>query len=70
MREPLLTLSSLPGIQVPSCLLSSSFSLLSFILPGYMGIPFVLLDVRGPLPVFSRWSERIAPFVDVFFMHL
>ena len=64
-------LSSLPGTQVPSCFLSSSFSLfLSSIPPGYMGIFLGLFGVTGPLLVFSRCSVRIVPFVDVFLMCL
>ena len=59
------------GAQVPSHFLSSSFSLLlSFVLPGYVGIFLVLLGVQGPLLVFSRCSVRIVPFVDVFLTHL
>ena len=68
---PLLTFSSLPGAQVPSCFLSSSFPLLlSSVLPGHMRIFLVLLGVQGPLLVFSRCSVRIVPFVAVFLMHL
>ena len=66
-----LTFSSPPGGQVLSGFLSSCFSLLlSFILPGYMGILLVFLGVRGPLLMFSRCSVRIVPFVDVFLMCL
>ena len=69
MQEPLLSFSiPPPGAYIPSHFLSSSFSLLlSFILPGYMGIFRVFLGVRGPLLVFSQCSVRIVPFVDVFF---
>ena len=59
MRDPRLTFSSLPRVQVLSCFLSSSFSLLpSFVLSGYKGISLVLLGVWGPLLAFSRWSTR------------
>ena len=55
------------GAQVLSHFLSSSFSLLSFILPSYTGIFLVLLGVWGTLPVFSRCSVRNVKFVDIFF---
>ena len=58
------------GVQVPSRFYSSSFSLISFILPGYSGIFLVISGVQGPLLVFSWCSVRIIPFVDVFLMHL
>ena len=70
MREPLLCFSSPPGLQVPSCFLSSSFSLLPSILPCYAGIFIVLSSVQGLLLVFSWCSVRIVPSVDVFLMHL
>ena len=70
MREPLFTLSSLPGVQVPPCFPASSFPLLSFLLPGYVGIFLVLLGVRDPLLVFSRCCVRMVPFVHVFLMRL
>ena len=58
------------GAQVPSCFLSSSFNLLSLILPSYVVIIFVLLGDQDPLLVFSWCSVRIVPFVDVFLMLL
>ena len=59
VREPRLTFSSLPRVQVLSCFLSSSFSLLlSFVLSGYKGVSLILLGVWGPLLVFSGWSMR------------
>ena len=70
MQEPLLSFSFPPGVQVPSHFLSSSFSIFSFILPGYTGIFLVLLGVRGLLLMFNRCSVRVVPFVDVFLMHL
>ena len=70
MREPLLCFSYSPGVQVPSRFLSSSFSLFSFILPGYVGIFIVLSGVQGLLLVFSWCSTRTVPSVDVFLMHL
>ena len=57
MWEPRLTFSSLPRVQVLSCFLSSSLSLLSD-LCGYKGIFGVFLGVWGPLLAFSRWSVR------------
>ena len=59
-----------PGEQVPSCFLSSSFSLLSFILPSYAGIFIVLSGVQGLLLVFSQYFVTIVPSIDVFLMHL
>lgn len=41
-----------------------------FILPGHLEIPFVLSGVWGLLPVFSRYTVRIAPFVNVFLKYL
>ena len=55
---------------VPSYFLSSSFSLLPFILPGYVGIFLVLLGVQGPLLAFSRCCVGTASRVDVFLIHL
>ena len=57
MWEPRLTFSSLPRVQVLSCFLSSSLSLLSD-LCGYKGIFGVFLGVWGPLLAFSMWSVR------------
>ena len=69
--EPLVSFSSPLGVQVLSCFLSSSFSLLlSFILPGYVEIFLVLSGVQGPLLVYCSCSVRLVPFVDVFLMHL
>ena len=70
MQEPLLCFISPPGTQIPSCFLSSSLSLLSFVLPSYVGIFLVLSGVQGLLLVFSQYSVRIVPCVDVFLMHL
>ena len=70
MWEPLLCFSSPSGAQIPSCFLSSSFPLLSFILPSYAGIFLVLSGVQGLLLVFSQCSVRIVPSVDVSLMHL
>ena len=68
IQEPLLCFSSSPSAQIPSCFLSSSFSLLSFVLPSYVGIFLVLSSVQGLLLVFSQCSVRIVP--SVFVMHL
>ena len=65
--SPLLQLPC-PGMQVPSCFLSS-FSLLFFILPCYAGIFIVLSGVQGLLLVFSLCSERTVAYVDVFLVH-
>ena len=46
------------------------FSLLSFVLPSYVGIFLVLTGVQGLLLVFSQCSVRILPSVDVFLIHL
>ena len=70
MREPLLCFSSLREVQSWSNFLSSSFPLLSFVLPSYVGIFLVLSGVHGLLLVFSWCSVRIVPSVDVFLMHL
>ena len=70
MWEPLLCFSYPPGVQIPYCFLSSSFFLLSFVLPGYARIFIVLSIVQGLLLVFSWCSVRIVPSVDVFLMHL
>ena len=70
MQEPLLCFSSPPWAQVLSYFLSSSFPLLSFILPGYAGIFIVLSSVQGLLLVFSWCFSRTVPSVDVFLMHL
>ena len=59
MWETLLCFSSPPGAQVPSCILSSSFSLLSFILPGYAGIFIVLSSVRDLLLVFAGVLQEL-----------
>ena len=57
------------GVQAPCRFLSSSFSLLSFILPSYVGIFIVLSSVQALLLVFSWCSVRVAAPVDVFLMH-
>ena len=62
-ENPDLTSSFLPEVEPSSCLLSSSFPLLSFILPGYMEIIHFLLCVWSPLLVFSRGSVRSFPFL-------
>ena len=70
MWEPLLCFSYPPGVQVPSRFLSSSFSLLSFILPSYVWIFIVLSSAQSPLLVFSQCSVRIIAYVAVILMHL
>ena len=67
--SPLLQLPCL-RVQVLSRFLSSSFSLLFFILPSYAGVFIVLSGVQGLLLVFSQWSVRIVASIDVFLMHL
>lgn len=47
-----------------SLFLYFSFSHLSFVLPGYVGIFRVLLGVWGPLLVFNWCPVRIVPFID------
>ena len=47
-----------------SLFLYFSFSHLSFVLPGYVGIFHVLLGVWGPLLVFNWCPVRIVPFID------
>ena len=66
--SPLLQLPC-TGVRVPSCFLSSSFSLLFSVLPSYAGIFIVLSVVQGLLLVFSPCSVRIVASVDVFLMH-
>ena len=46
------------------------FVFLSLVLPGCVGIFLVLLGVQGPPIVFSMYSMRFVPFVDVFLMYL
>ena len=68
MREPLLSFSSPQGCRSrPVSSPLPFFLVLSFVLPGYVGIFLVLLGVRRPLVVFSGCSVRIVPFVGVFF---
>ena len=70
MWEPLHCFSSTPGAQILPCFLFSSFSLLSFIPPGYAGIFLVLSSAQGLLLVFSWCSVRVVPSANVFLMHL
>ena len=59
-----------PGVQAPSCFLSSSSSLLFFILASYAGIFIVISGVQGLLLVFSQCSVRIVASIIVFLMYL
>ena len=71
VQEPLLSFSFPPRVAGPILtFLFLFFSLLSLILPSCIGVCLVLLGVQGPLLVFSRFSVRIVPFVDVFLMYL
>ena len=67
MWESLLCFSSPPGAQNSFCFLSSSFSLLSFILSLYVEISPVFSGGQCLLLVFSQCSVRIVSSVDVFF---
>ena len=57
------------GVPVPSCFLSSSFSLFFIILPSYAGMFIVLSGVQSLLLVFSWCSVRTVASIDVFLMH-
>ena len=66
VQEPSLFHSSLPGVLLPSGF-STLFSLpFSFVLSSFIEILPVLSEVWGLLPVFSRYSVRTVPQVDVF----
>ena len=66
MREPPLTFSCLPGVQVLSCLLSSSFSLLlSFVLPGFVGI-FLFRCPRSSASVQQLLCENCRCILNAF----
>ena len=58
-----------PRVQVLSRFVSSSFSLLFSILPGYAVTFIVLSSVQGLLLVFSQCSVRIVALIDVFLLH-
>ena len=66
----LMLLLPCPRVQVPSRFLSSSFSLLFFILPSYAVIFIVLSSLQGLLLVLIRCSVRVVSSIDVFLMHL
>lgn len=59
-----------PGTQILLCFFSSSFSLLSFLLPHYERIFLVHLGVQGPLLVIHQHPMRVFPFADAFLMYL
>lgn len=61
-------LSSPQGCWSPLISLFLFFFLL--VLPGCVGIFLVLLGVQSPPIVFSRYSVRFVPLVDVFLMYL
>lgn len=44
------------------------FFFFTSVLPSYREIPLVLSGVLVSLPVFSRCSVRVLPFIDVFLM--